>query len=194
MKQKYVIYRRLALAILVALVASGCQLLGTRQQPLPSPVPLRDLLVDGASYPPGWEVENVVEDDIAHEIESLSIYYRNPTQDSPVSRHVVLRYASRDEAQQDFDLLIKQIQEYEPRFVAIPQLAYTSQTAQRTSLLCMKNDYDGVEKHRLCIAIAQYGSYISRFSTPIDKRFMKYTDLTHILGMIDSKMATVANT
>ena len=193
MNEQRKIRRRFALALLALLLLNGCQVLGTRRQPPPSPLPLRDLLIDAATYPSGWKQEDIVDDDRADEVENLTISFRNPTKNSPVSIHEILRYASQYEAQQDFDQILQQERENDSSLVPIPQLTYASHTAQRTSLLCMKRDSDRVDEHRLCIAMAQYGPYISVFSAPINKRFMNYANFSRILGVIDSKMASVAN-
>ncbi|MDQ2998536.1 MAG: hypothetical protein M3R61_15990 [Chloroflexota bacterium] len=127
------------------------------------------------------------------EIENLHVGFRYQSEASTVSTHVVSRYSSQAEARQGFEALLNHDNLLYGDLSPRQELAYRSNMAQNISVLCSNRPYSPKTLPPICIAMAQYGSYISVFSAPIDNRVMNYADYEVILREIDKRMGTVAD-
>jgi hypothetical protein len=181
--------------VLALLAISGCISLSASSETSSSQVQLRDLLLETSVYPLGWAQNGVISNAeyAGGDTENIGIAFRYRSEETSVSIHTVLRYESHDAAQNGFDALLNHDKVLYQDLAQLKELSYNSQVAQRTSLLCSRRIYSVSSLPPLCIALAQYGSYISMFSSPIDIHAMSDADFMRILSDIDKKMTVVAN-
>jgi len=181
--------------LIVLLILSACAAGGMSKNDRLPLVPVRELLLNQATYPPGWAEEKVLQnmEYPSNYIENVGIELRYHSEDTSVSTHTVFRYASPDEAQAGYDALNRQDEMFYPNLSPRKELTYTSQIAQKMSILC----YDRAESSNrtipFCVVLARYGVYVSVFTSPIDNRYMSFIDFKRLLDEIDKKMVVIAS-
>jgi hypothetical protein len=146
-------------------------------------------MVDPALYPPGWRLETSGRNrDLGGgDIENMRLGFSTQTPPGYVSLHTVSRYASREAAQHGFDTLRQHSQLSESELPIQNKIVFTGKAAERSSIYCEK----GPGRVPICVALAQYGAYVSEFSSYIDGRLMSIADFERILEAIDQRMAAV---
>ena len=157
------------------------------------PVDMYNLMVDILAFPKGWDVEFGPSHPppgkhLRGETEGLYLQFDARGSDAG-AMHVVCRYKNDLQATVSFyvDNEFPKTDSVVTPWALPEEWSYESLTADRFKFACAELDILG--RFQSCTAVAQYGEYISIFSTHVSPEYMALEDLERILKAIDESMA-----
>lgn len=159
-------------------------------------VALRQLLVDTSALPGDWYVERGPQEYPEQRGQENSLYvgFGTKTFESPMF-HIVLQYKNSEYASKKYRQYLPA--EFGNAFRITPwkvpaELNYQSDIADQFQFACadFQNASATSKTYSLCVAMGQYGRYVSVFSTYISQDVMNYADLEKVLRTIDERMAS----
>lgn len=185
-----------AVALLIGLTSCGARSIR---------VPAEDLLIDDLSlFPTGWTVDlppfsardrlDILMDQGAIDFADVGFASPNAQFGSPTAGQIVRNFGSGSEAAREFR---RRFQPSDSSF-SIEQLgewSYHNKVADRFRLYCDIRESTPQVKVEGgwtdCIAVGQYGEYISTFNSPVGSEYnMSPADFERILRAIDEKIST----
>jgi hypothetical protein len=152
-------------------------------------------VVEASAFPEGWDLELPPHPyDLPGRVlpgnaqEGISVSLRREGS-SARANHRLLRYQSEQQAAKEYRR--QQAGEFFSAGRLTPWeipagLSYNSPLANQYRLACA--DITAAHQFRVCIAMGQYGNYLSVFSTWVSPEFMTYADLERLLRGIDERM------
>lgn len=181
--------------LLLALVALMLSCTGGCCPPVRPRVPERsftldELLVDESAFPSGWQQQGLPDRKgapVRLGIERIGVGFMGGIEG--VALHQIYQFEGVGETTEAYQELSKfwfSEREGWTSWSSPTELSYQSSVADRFRLGCYTHRENGI---KYCQAVGQYDEYIVRFHTYMSPGLMTYTDLEHVLQVIDERMA-----
>src|SRR5438876_43276 len=102
------LYVKLIGFLTALLLLNGCAQFSKGIETSPSQIPLRDLALIASVYPYGWKEEGVIRNTeyVGKDIEDIEVAFRYRNEETSVSIHTILRYKSKEDADNGFDAIM----------------------------------------------------------------------------------------